>query len=260
MCAGSGFAADADGGLKDDFESYTVGELVAGQGSSATEGKWTMVSAAWDNKGGSAVAQSGNGVFVTEEGTNKYLKLSGNGGNSWDIAAAEYTPDSSMLGPNVEMKIDFCSDGWDYKKGGLRFMVSSDGKSYYELYTSFEAPFKLRKVTNDTENWNLELTTAGTEQYVWYSLSLANDGDTLLWSINNHRTNETVSGKKVDEEMFELRGGAAKYQVIVVSDTNNNKACFDNFSLNNIEPNAENYVSQKLIAADRNRGAVKKVP
>ncbi|MDY3031432.1 MAG: hypothetical protein SOS24_06700 [Clostridia bacterium] len=78
-------------------------------------------------------------------------------------------------------------------------------------------------------------------------MSLANDGDTLLWSVTRQTDNTTESGKIVDREMFELRGGAAKYQITITGDS---VIYFDNFSLNNIEPNAENYVSQKLIAAD----------
>lgn len=110
------------------------------------------------------------------------------------------------------IKVDFKRASWQDNQSGMRFMVSGDGQSYYEFYTGrWGGPFKFKKVTNGTLSWEEALTTFNFNDNVWYSLSLANDGDTLLWSVTRQTDNTTENGKIVDEEMFELRGGAAKY-------------------------------------------------
>lgn len=73
------FAADADGGFSDNFESYTATNLVTGTGSSATNNVWTMASGGYNGAGGSAVIKGGNEIYVKDDGTNKYLKLYGSG-------------------------------------------------------------------------------------------------------------------------------------------------------------------------------------
>lgn len=218
-------------GYSDNFDSYATTGWMDGHTNTETNGNW-LISDTSDNEGGLSTASID--LKVPEvEGDNIFRIY----GMRWGVTYGENTVMATLnpanyfgLGDNVSMKVSTMRNG--NTDGGIRFMVSSDGDSYYEIKHNWGGGWwYLNKVVDGalTTLQSSAMNNIGDGR--WYDLEISNLGNKIFWSVTDKTTGVKESHTYEDANMLPERGADAKYQLWTISNGGNIPENFDNFSL-----------------------------
>ena len=194
----------------DTFESYDVtsdDSPFKGVGTKIND-NWSIVDGGWENK---------LQAYVKDYSGNKKLKLTGGG----DKAVVKYTGDTKKIVGDAVMEVDMNITDWNVS-GGVRFLVSADGNSYYELFAKQGYEATLSKVVNGTQQSLVVVTEGWTMQGLAHIKMEMKDSKLTL-----HYTKDgTTTERYIEDDTPLTAQGNSTTCALLAGD---NTSIFDNF-------------------------------
>ena len=203
----------------DDFESYTVTET----GSEFT-GKGTVINENWSTSSVNAGYNDGMKVSIAQDSADETKKVLGiRGAGDSDIAAVNYTGDRSEIVGDAVMEADITLLSWN-GTAGVRFMVSEDEKSYYQLLIAEGKDTLLQKYVNGTQQGESVVVHSGWGQArtSHVKMEMKDSKLTCYYTLNG----DVYTGVIEDSAPLTAQGNATTCSFIMKSDTT---SYFDNF-------------------------------
>ena len=200
-------AADA---VFDDFESYdiTEGAPFTGTGTRIND-NWSILNGGYNNN---------MRVSVKDYSGNKKLAVNGSGGEGVII----YTGDTSGITGDAVMEADMKVTDWNGRTG-LRFLMSSDGKSYYQLYAKEGENVILSKHVNGTQQSSVVVKEGwGTEGWAHIKMEMKDSKLTLYYT----KGATTIEKSIEDDTPLTAQGSLTTCAFL----DGQNESVFDNFS------------------------------
>ena len=204
-----------DVAVSDNFEGYELSsEAVTGSSEDKTvAGNWAMSS---NFKGGN----SGGTAAIAEDTSNegqKLLKVTGKWNNDYDAVCVNYVGDRSDIVGDATLETDVRYTGETNGRVGVRFMVSADEKSYYQLITSpWGGKPVLKQIVNGTE---VKTVTSSD----WWGFA-TNTVFHIKMELKDGKMTATVTKEKTetlvidDQTPLTANGNATNYSMTVIGD------------------------------------------
>ena len=195
----------------DDFESYEVtpDDGVFWGAGTVINDNWKILNGGYENR---------MSVRVKSESGNKRLYIHGSGGDG----AVIYTGDTSGITGDAVMEVDMKVNGWNGKTG-VRFLMSADGKSYYQLYAIEGDKVTLSKVVNGTQQSSVVVKEGwGTEGWAHIKMEMKDSKMTVYYTKNS----ATIQRSIEDDTPLTAQGSLTTCAFL----DGQNDMVFDNFS------------------------------
>ena len=215
-----------DVAVSDNFEGYELSsEAVTGSSEDKTvAGNWAMSS---NFKGGN----NGGTAAIAEDPSNegqKLLKITGKWNNEWDAVCVNYVGDRSDIVGDATLETDVRYTGDANGRVGVRFMVSADEKSYYQLVTSpWGGNPVLKQIVNNKEVKAVAFSDWWQFANTVFHIKMELKDGKMTATVTKGQTTKTLVID--DQTPLTANGNATNYSMTVIGD--GTTAYFDNFKL-----------------------------